>query len=348
MVDEKDDRYEGQEEEEYHFSDDQTNYDVDADIPKASTAGSGSLASKFAQKREIMLGTVALVVLVFFVYKMVMPESAPPPFELAQDTSSVKKPAATPHAAEKTTDKAADKNAVHPSMDALATLSQPTPAPSSAPTPVAPQVPTPTAPMVASQPSMPTLPAAPVETSPPAVDTSQVKKILDRVGAVEQQNSAVMNVLQTEYAQKLADYETQNTALRGKVTELTKRLNDIDTNLAQLTQLLTGVANKISSSAPAATTATTTETSAPTASSAALVVQQPPATKSEPKIAYIVQAIIPGRAWLKADTGDTVTVAEGDVLKDYGRITKIDPYDGIVEIDTGNKMITLSYGVGGG
>lgn len=64
----------------------------------------------------------------------------------------------------------------------------------------------------------------------------------------------------------------------------------------------------------------------------------------EPKVIYTVQAIIPGRAWLKSETGETVTVAEGDVLKNYGRVTKIDPYDGVVDIDTGNKMITLSYG----
>ncbi len=65
----------------------------------------------------------------------------------------------------------------------------------------------------------------------------------------------------------------------------------------------------------------------------------------EPKIAFTVQAIIPGRAWLKSDSGDTVTVAEGDALKGIGRITKIDPYDGIVQIDTGRKVVTLSYGV---
>jgi hypothetical protein len=60
---------------------------------------------------------------------------------------------------------------------------------------------------------------------------------------------------------------------------------------------------------------------------------------------YSVQAIIPGRAWLKSDSGDTVTVAEGDMLRGYGRVTKIDPYDGIVNIDTGGKVVTLSYGM---
>ena len=69
-----------------------------------------------------------------------------------------------------------------------------------------------------------------------------------------------------------------------------------------------------------------------------------PAAATEPKIAYTVQAIIPGRAWLRSDAGDTVTVTEGDVIKDVGRITKIDPYDGIVQVNTGTKVVSLTYG----
>jgi hypothetical protein len=72
----------------------------------------------------------------------------------------------------------------------------------------------------------------------------------------------------------------------------------------------------------------------------------PPAKPVEARTTYIVQAIIPGRAWLKSESGDTVTVAEGDLLKDYGRVTKIDPYDGVVDIDTGTKILVLSYGTG--
>jgi intracellular multiplication protein IcmG len=75
--------------------------------------------------------------------------------------------------------------------------------------------------------------------------------------------------------------------------------------------------------------------------------RMPAARPEVPKIAFSVQAIIPGRAWLKSDSGDTVTVAEGDMLKSYGRVTKIDPYDGIVDIDTGTKIVSLSYGLNG-
>jgi hypothetical protein len=34
------------------------------------------------------------------------------------------------------------------------------------------------------------------------------------------------------------------------------------------------------------------------------------------------------------------------MVRGLGRVTKIDPYDGVVEINTGNKIISLSYGNG--
>jgi hypothetical protein len=67
----------------------------------------------------------------------------------------------------------------------------------------------------------------------------------------------------------------------------------------------------------------------------------------EAKSPYNVQAIIPGRAWLRAENGETLTVTEGDLIKDLGRVSKIDPYDGVVEINTGTKVISLAYGNGG-
>ena len=68
------------------------------------------------------------------------------------------------------------------------------------------------------------------------------------------------------------------------------------------------------------------------------------ARPAQVKSMFSVQAIIPGRAWLKSENGETVTVAEGDILKNYGKIIKIDPYDGVVQIDASGRVVTLSYG----
>ncbi|EKD73043.1 MAG: hypothetical protein ACD_45C00474G0001, partial [uncultured bacterium] len=209
-----------------------------------------------------------------------------------------------------------------------------TPPPSTAQVAAQPVTVPPPAAQPTQQPSPPVVSTTTVMTTTPVVpgmgppDTAgQSKTLLDRIATLEQQNSAMMNMLQTQYVQKIADTEMQNNQLRTEVQELNARVGSIEVAFRQLTKILRDMrsAGMIGDSGYRAS----------------------PVKSVQPKIGFTVQAIIPGRAWLKSDSGDTVTVAEGDVLKDFGRVTKIDPYDGIVNIDTGNKMVTLSYGVNG-
>jgi len=56
-------------------------------------------------------------------------------------------------------------------------------------------------------------------------------------------------------------------------------------------------------------------------------------TKNTPE--YVVHAVIPGRAWLKSTAGQIITVAEGDVLGDYGKIALIDSANNLVRTSSG-------------
>lgn len=366
MVDEKEEHYE--EEGEYHFSDDQVNYDIEpeaATTKASSSLNRESILNKFTQNRRRILGAVSLLVLIGVVYKILVP-SAPttPATEFNPATTAMKAGAPTVTTQTKVT-KVETKTAVQTTEPTVATTNPATMMPATnAPQTAAPPYtqqsqapvvvvaappasgstnlppnsvpPSSTMPQTAGTPAM-NMP--PSETTPsvattnptmpgqPASYDSQTK---DRISALEQQNTAMMNLLQTEYAQKIADSETQSTQVRGKMEELTKRVNRMESNLNQIMQMLQGM-NKSQAAA-----------------------MEPPsamynsASRGEPRMTYTVQAIIPGRAWLKSESGDTVTVAEGDYLKKYGRVTKIDPYDGIVSIDTGTKVITLAYGLDGG
>lgn len=51
-----------------------------------------------------------------------------------------------------------------------------------------------------------------------------------------------------------------------------------------------------------------------------------------------VHAIIPGRAWLKTKDGKTLSVTEGDVLNEYGKVLKIDPISGTVSTTSGTTL----------
>ncbi len=291
MVNEKDEERYEDEEEEYHFSDDQMNFDVD-ESPKAS-AENGNAAppkesilaklSNINPRRRAIIGGVIFIVLMALVYKMLSPSKSPTADVLSEIKTA---PAVTP--------------VTRPAEPVV--VKQETPPP--------PKV------VEQQQPAMATVVAP---TPPPGAE--DIKKIDERLTALEQQTSAMMNLLQTEYAQKISDYEMQENMMRGKMDEISKKMNRIESNLQQISQA--------AREEPAVTV---------THSSGV-------ANRGEPKINYTVQAIIPGRAWLKSESGDTVTVAEGDILRNYGRITKIDPYDGIVEIDTGNRVVALSYGM---
>lgn len=139
-------------------------------------------------------------------------------------------------------------------------------------------------------------------------------------------SNQLMAQLQNQYVQRLNEFSAQNKNLEEKVTALNARVVNMEGQLNQLIQILTHQVRASRTPAPQ---------------------PAPRPQHIEPMhTSYNVQAIIPGRAWLKSENGDTVTVAEGDMIRNLGRVTRIDPYDGIVEVNTGNRIISLSYGNG--
>lgn len=334
MVEERDERYDG-EEGEYHFSDEQMNYDdLEAAKPEPLTSKQSALEklSKITPKRRVVIAGLVFIILMGVVYKMLAPSTTQESTEFASITSTKESAKTAPI---KTTPPAMTeqtKNPIEMTMPAVPTgmtnpagvsMTPPVPAQSMPAPPITQAVTVPSGTVTVPLPTQTSTATVAPPVPPTAAPSHNVE---EKIASVEQQNAAIMNLLQTEYAQKMSDYEMQANLVRGKMDELNKRMNRIEANLNQMTELL-------QQGASPKTGAVITET-LPVA-----------AAPMGPKVMYNVQAIIPGRAWLKSDSGDTVTVAEGDILKDYGRITKIDPYDGVVEIDTGHKTIALSYGM---
>ena len=56
---------------------------------------------------------------------------------------------------------------------------------------------------------------------------------------------------------------------------------------------------------------------------------------SAPPIHYYIQAVIPGRAWIIATNGSTLTVREGTNIAGYGIVRLIDPLDGRIVTSSG-------------
>jgi intracellular multiplication protein IcmG len=59
---------------------------------------------------------------------------------------------------------------------------------------------------------------------------------------------------------------------------------------------------------------------------------------------YFVEAVIPGRAWLRGADGSALTVTVGDHLEGYGQVLSVNSYDGTVATSSGTKIL---YGING-
>ena len=341
MADERDEKFEGQDEGEYHFSDEQMNYEME-DVPQheepKAAAPKEALAEKLGKNRRYLIGAGVFLGLIFIIYKMLMPPAVAPSSDITQVAPakampSGMRPQNNPQAV--VAARPAQTAVVTPAATVQTMPPQPASQPQPAPLDMQQQQPQtqqqqPPQPVM-QQMSQPTqVPTTTAMMPVPMASLSDVKAIIDKIDSLAQQNAKMTYTVGTEYPQRFSSYEEQNAALQAKVQELTNRLSTLEASLSQLTQVL-----QVGGSKPQQPPAPPT-----------MVQVSPGAKPMEPKMAYTVQAIIPGRAWLKSDAGDTVTIAEGDVLKDFGRVTKIDPYDGVVDIDTGAKVISLTYGGG--
>lgn len=321
MVDERnEDQYD--EEGEYHFSDDQ-NFDADeneaeTEAPPAPVAKQNIL-TRLMPYRRMIIGVVGFFVIIFIIYSFISPKT---PLE-SEITQVAAPPSTQPVPQQETVLTPAAPSPQPQPSSAMMALQQPAPQ-------AATQMPAPAETTVTPAPALMPV-SAPAPAAAPDVSTAQLRGVVDRLSALEEQNAKLVNLLQTQVAQKMADYDAENNTAQEKVRALNKRMANMEASLNKMAQLM-----KEGSSSHSSSMTRSSDMSG-----------MPMPRVQQPKIVYTVQAIIPGRAWLKNDGGDTVTVAEGDILKDFGRIVKIDPYDGIVEIDTGSKIIALSYGASG-
>lgn len=339
----EDEKYEGYDDSEYHFSEEEVSYEVEQDTSKpAQEKPKRNPFKNLSSSRRMLLSAGVFIVLVLIVYKMVAPTSQ----NVSTDIAAA--PMASRTTTTKTTTQVTRPKVAPANQIPTVVTNQPPPAP------VMPNnVPT-SMPQVGVMPSnnvaagtqpvvvqslQQTIPATQptAQAGTPNVVAVQTQPVPNAYGnqpyvpptpsAINANNDAqrLMSQIQADYNQKLNDYANRNKGLEDQVQTLSDKVNIMQTQLNQLIQALTK---------PTAQTETTAGNSA----------AQPLRRAIEASAAYNVQAIIPGRAWLRADNGETVTVAEGDVIRDLGRVTKIDPYEGVVEINTGNKVISLSYG----
>lgn len=355
MLNDRDNKYEsGQEESEYHFSDDDVSYEIESEAKPASEtpAPKQNVFSRMPQSRRMIISVVVFLLLVFVVYKMVMPSTTTPattitaeprPVAPAQPVAPVQVSQNQPVAAPAAQPEVPQAQQQQPQAPVAPVVVVQSPGPAIPTNVTSAPVAQPVAPVADAQmPPQQGMPnVIPVQSSAnynmaqqPVVapSTPLAANANNAAAALSNESDRLVAQFQADYAQKINEYAAQNKATQDQLQALSTRVAAMETQLTQLVQALT------KPNPPAVPMSNAT---------ANINANTPPAPTSDYKLPYNVQAIIPGRAWLRSDNGETVTVAEGDMIRDLGRVTKIDPYDGVVEVNTGTKVVSLSYGNGG-
>jgi len=135
---------------------------------------------------------------------------------------------------------------------------------------------------------------------------------------------------------KLKDLEKQAKSADDRMQSMEDQLNKINRSLQRLSGSIHSMSRKVHRARPRPGTAPMTTREAYHQETRHL------RAASQPAAQYYVQAVIPGRAWLKDPKGATITVGRGDSVPGYGRVEFIEPNSGTVITSSGRR---IRYGI---
>jgi intracellular multiplication protein IcmG len=177
------------------------------------------------------------------------------------------------------------------------------------------------------------------EPIPPAIQQpklSSATPVVTKVSTINNTQPVANNVkvIQDQVERKISTIEVSQQSIRAEVDSMGNQLGGMNNNLTNLTtqisqlqQTISDLSTKIDAQA--------VELERAKAPKAAKVSQRKNTKKSASTTRYYIQAVIPGRAWLIASNGSTLTVREGTLLKGYGTIKLIDPNQGRILTSSG-------------
>jgi intracellular multiplication protein IcmG len=151
-----------------------------------------------------------------------------------------------------------------------------------------------------------------------STEKSDLAAVPDLEKAVEQ-----MKTVSTNLAQSVSQAQFQN---QTDITNLESSVSKLSDSLKQVTATVTTLSNAVYQQQQAQRQAAYARQQASEKAAAAIRQRRD----------YFVDAVIPGRAWLKGIDGSTITVAVGNKLPGYGTVLSINPYSGVVKTSAGD------------
>ena len=146
------------------------------------------------------------------------------------------------------------------------------------------------------------------------------------------QNSQLQLAVES-ISQEMTENVNHLKQLDGKLHELTNTLAKLNQNIGAMDARILGVTEAIDSITQDVSQVKKVIADEDLDVTTGKATADPQLTYKPP--GYSIHAIIPGRAWLKASSGQIITIAEGDVIGDYGTVAVIDAANNIVRTSSG-------------
>lgn len=165
--------------------------------------------------------------------------------------------------------------------------------------------------------------------SEPQPETPEIQPLQPVVSAPRPQQASIpANVEQKLSALELGQQSTRSdvSSVSNQLGGISSNMDELATQIAKLNDALTSINTKLEQQSREIDLLMTRTKPKKV---------RPAVKKSQPAKKYYIQAVIPGRAWLIAQNGATLTVREGTVVPGYGTIKLIDPLQGRISTSSG-------------
>ncbi|KTD18372.1 type IVB secretion system protein IcmG/DotF [Legionella jordanis] len=183
---------------------------------------------------------------------------------------------------------------------------------------------------------------APTVTDIPPVTQPAAQPVQEQTTTTVSTQSSPANISSNELSQinqRLSTLEANQQNLRSEMDSLNNQLATVNSNInqladkmAQLNQTFTILVSRVEQQSKELTILSVR--AKPKVVKRVVIKTPPPPT-------YFIQAVIPGRAWLIAQNGSTITVREGTRVAGYGVVKLIDSRQGRV-ITSSGRVIRFS------
>lgn len=167
--------------------------------------------------------------------------------------------------------------------------------------------------------AQPTQPQPVINTAPPVV------------------TKPVISVDNSELTKKVAAMELMQQNVRADLGTVGQQVSSVNSNIQNLNNQIAGL-NQVINNLSTQLAKQSEEINVLMTRTQPKKVVHHVSRPSAPPIHYYIQAVIPGRAWIIASNGSTLTVREGTKIAGYGIVKLIDPLDGRVVMSSGQVI----------